>query len=107
VTAREISTVAGLPVTTPERIVVDLLADHHDGEHIAGVLAAVVRARTSDLAKLARRLGPFASRFGLPASNGGEVLEHLLDVGGSSNLTAANDLRQAADRRPRSEKMAR
>ena len=96
VTAQEIGTVAGLPVMTSERIVVDLLADHRDGEHVAGVIAAAVRSRSIDVTELAPRLGPFATRFGFSAGDGAEVLEHLLELGGASDLIAADDIVRTA-----------
>lgn len=71
----------GLPVTTPARTVLDLLATHHDGEHVAAVLADAVRARLIDLAALAVRLAPFAARYGLPRGDGVATLEHLLGLG--------------------------
>jgi len=46
--ASDITVHRGLPVTTPARAVLDLLTAHHDGEHVAGVLAAAVRAHQVD-----------------------------------------------------------
>jgi len=56
--ASDITVHRGLPVTTPARAVLDLLTAHHDGEHVAGVLAAAVRAHQVDLDDLAPRLAP-------------------------------------------------
>ena len=82
----------GLPVTTPERIVVDLLTAGHDGEHVAGVLASAVRDHRIDLHRLAPRLEPFAARFGFPHRNGQQLMDHLLELGGVSDLIAAEQL---------------
>jgi len=86
----------GLPVTTPERVVVDLLAAGHDGEHVAGVLASAVRDRRVNLSRLAPRLTPFSARLGLPSRDGRRLLEHLLELGGVTELIAAERLAEAA-----------
>ncbi|HEX8093376.1 MAG TPA: hypothetical protein VF542_06060 [Jatrophihabitans sp.] len=95
-TTGEVMTVAGLPVTTPERVVVDLLVDRHDGEHVSRVLAGAVASRSVDLEQLVPQLGPFAARFGLPGAGGGLVLEHLLELGGAADQVTADDLVSAA-----------
>jgi predicted transcriptional regulator of viral defense system len=95
-TAGDVMTVAGLPVTRPERIIVDLLADRHDGEQVARVLASAVRSREIDLEQLAPLLSPFSARFGLPAAEGGLVLEYLLELGGVADQVIADDLVRAA-----------
>jgi predicted transcriptional regulator of viral defense system len=92
VRADEVVTVAGLPVTATERVVVDLLADRHDGEHVARVLAGAVTARTIDLERLTPQLGPFAARFGFPAGAGEQVLDYLLDLGGAADQVVADHL---------------
>ncbi|HEY2697217.1 MAG TPA: type IV toxin-antitoxin system AbiEi family antitoxin domain-containing protein [Pseudonocardiaceae bacterium] len=71
----------GLPITRPARTVVDLLADSHDGEHIAGVLGAAVRARAIDVYDLAREIGPFAAKYGCTAGDGDQLLDVLLRLG--------------------------
>lgn len=91
-TPAEVVTVAGLPTTTPERIVVDLLDDRHDGEHIARVLASAVRSRSIDLDRLAPRLARFAARFDFAAGEGERVLDHLLEVGGALDQVVADNL---------------
>lgn len=90
--AAEVTLHDGLPVTTPERVVLDLLAAGYDGEHVAGVLASTVRDRRIDLSHLAVRLVPFAARFGLPPRDGQRLLDHLLDIGGVADLVAAEQL---------------
>jgi predicted transcriptional regulator of viral defense system len=90
--AEDVAIVAGLPVTRPERVVVDLLSDRHDGEHVAGVLAGAVASRSIDLERLAPWLEPFAARFGFPARAGEQVLDHLLELGGAADHVVADDL---------------
>lgn len=95
-TPDEVVTVAGLPTTTPERIIVDLLDDHHDGEHIARVLASAVRSRSIDLEQLAPRLAPYGARFGFVRGDGQQVLDHLLELGGTADQVVADELVHSA-----------
>ena len=90
--AADVTVHHGLPVTTPTRTVLDLLTAHHDGEHVAGVLAGAVRAHQVDLDDLAPRLAPFASRFGLPHCDGDAVLAHLLELGDVTHEVEATAL---------------
>ena len=90
--ADDVAVVAGLPVTRPERIVVDLLADRHDGELVARVLGTAVTSHSVDLARLAPRLAPYATRFGFPAGEGQQVLDHLLELGGAADQVVADGL---------------
>ena len=90
--ADDITLIEGLPVTKPERIVVDLLKAGHDGEHVAGVLAGAIRARSIDIGQLAPRLAPFATRFEFAAHDGRGLLGHLLELGGVSDQVLADEL---------------
>lgn len=86
----------GLPVATPTRTVVDLTADGHDGDHVAGVLADAVRTHHVSLSTLAERLAPFAARFGCAPRDGAGLLRHLLDLGGVSEQVDADVLADVA-----------
>ncbi len=88
----------GLPVTTPARTVLDLLTTHHDGEHVAAVLADAVRAGLIDVAALAPRLAPFAARFSLPRGDGAATLAHLLDLGDVTHEVEADAIAAGARR---------
>lgn len=78
----EVTLHEGLPVTTAARTIIDLVADGHDGGHVAGVLADAVRTRRIDPEQLGPRLAPHAARFGLPRHDGDALVAHLLDLGG-------------------------
>lgn len=95
-TSAEVVTVAGLPATTAERIIVDLLDDRHDGEHIARVLASAVRTRSIDLERLAPRLVPYGARFGFAEEDAERVLDHLLELGGAADQVVADNLVKVA-----------
>jgi hypothetical protein len=94
--ATEITLRDGLPVTTPGRLIMDLLADGHDGGHVAGVLADAVRARAIVVADLPERLAPFAARFGHDAGDGQGLVDELLDLGGVLDLVVADQLSDIA-----------
>jgi predicted transcriptional regulator of viral defense system len=94
---QDVTLVSGLPVTTAARTVADLLADRHDGDHVAAVLAEAVRAGAVDLASLAGRLAPYARRYGLPAGDGQGLLDDLLDRGAVAE-SAAQTLHAALTR---------
>src|ERR1700709_1535960 len=90
--ANEVMTIAGLPVATPERIIVDLLADRHDGDHVARVLASAVQLRSIDLGRLAPRLAGFAAHFGFEGGDGKTLLDYLLELGGVADQVVADSL---------------
>lgn len=84
----DVTFVDALPVTTAWRTVCDLAADGVDGEHVAGVLAAAVRAglvdpRAVDTDDLDRA----TAVNGL--ASGQRLLRHLLDIGGLVGGAAA------------------
>ncbi|MEU8887101.1 type IV toxin-antitoxin system AbiEi family antitoxin domain-containing protein [Streptomyces sp. NPDC048442] len=66
-----------LPVTTPVRLVRDLLADRHDGGHIGQVLADLLARRLADRKRLAAAMEPYAAAYGLPGESGAALLKHL------------------------------
>ncbi|HEX3784616.1 MAG TPA: type IV toxin-antitoxin system AbiEi family antitoxin domain-containing protein [Pseudonocardiaceae bacterium] len=92
----DVTVLNGLPVTKPERTVVDLLKAGHDGEHVAGVLADAVRTRSIDVGQLGARLAPFAARFDFAVNDGQGLLDHLLELGGAADQVLADDLVQLA-----------
>lgn len=75
----DVTMVDGLPVTTATRTVVDLLADKHDTDHVATVLADAIRAGTVDLDALPERLAPYAARHGQRTGDGNGLLTALLE----------------------------
>jgi len=59
---QDITVVDGLPVTTLERTVADMVADGYDFGHVTDVLRDAIRGRLIDSAGLAERLGAVFSR---------------------------------------------
>ncbi|WP_173019565.1 type IV toxin-antitoxin system AbiEi family antitoxin domain-containing protein [Streptomyces alkaliphilus] len=79
----DITVIDGLPVTTVERTVVDLLKAKADGGHVGGVIADAVRRDLVNIDKLAERVQPFVRRYGLPSSTTGhELVDHLVEQAG-------------------------
>lgn len=78
--AADITLVDGLPTTTVERTVADLLREGHDLEHIALIVGQGDRRGVIDLSDLAHRLEPLARRYGHPS--GQSLVTQLLDLAG-------------------------
>lgn len=90
----DVTVVDGLPVTTVERTVEDLLRDGADPDHVAQIVGQALRRGTVDMTRLASRLEPSARRYGQP--DGQALIEHLLDVVGLSPTALAHELVDSA-----------
>lgn len=88
--ADEVTIVEGLPVTTPQRTVADLLRDGHDPSHVAEIAGDVLRRGLASRQGMATALDPLARRNGQPT--GAALLEHLLDLVGLSGAALAMNL---------------
>ncbi|WP_165372725.1 type IV toxin-antitoxin system AbiEi family antitoxin domain-containing protein [Pengzhenrongella frigida] len=89
-TEADVTLVEGLPTTTEERTVADLLRDGHDPEHIAQIIGQGVRRGVIDPAELAQHLDPLARRHG--QQDGHSLVVYLLDLVGLSPTALARDL---------------
>lgn len=83
-TENDVTLVDGLPVTTAARTVEDLLDDHVDASHIADVIKDAYRVGQLDLAALDQRVGPYTRRYGVKSIDGADLVDHLLEQGGTS-----------------------
>jgi len=106
-TESDVTTVDGLPVTTAERTVLDLLADHTDGSHVGDVVAAALGRRIIDLDRLGDRADVYAARYGVTGGvrRGRRLLDRLLDEVGYQGVDEqdrrlASLARQLADLDP-------
>lgn len=79
----EVTTHDGLPVTTVERTIGDLLATHTDGGHLGGVLADALRRGLVDVDRLMPIAASYASAYGFNRTDGRPLLQHLLDQAGT------------------------
>ncbi|WP_329266640.1 type IV toxin-antitoxin system AbiEi family antitoxin domain-containing protein [Streptomyces sp. NBC_01451] len=83
--ADDVTVVDGLPVTTAERTIADLLRSRADGAHIGTVIADADRRGLIDVDHLADRVVPFVRGYGLPATaSGEELLQALCQQAGRS-----------------------
>lgn len=89
-TEADITLVEGLPTTTEERTVADLLRDGHDLEHVSQIIGQGIRRGVIDVPELAERLEPLARRYEQP--DGQSLVAHLLDLVGLSPAALARDL---------------
>lgn len=88
--ADDVTIVGGLPVTTPERTLADLLRDGRDPSHIAEIAGEMLRRGLVSRQDMALALDPLARRNGQPT--GAALLEHLLDLVGLSGAALATNL---------------
>lgn len=76
----DVTLVEGLPVTTPERTVADLIRDGHDLDHIAHLTGDGLTRGVIDVTRLARQLEPVAHRMG--AEDGPAAVAKLIEIAG-------------------------
>ncbi|MFE5190262.1 type IV toxin-antitoxin system AbiEi family antitoxin domain-containing protein [Streptomyces sp. NPDC056628] len=76
--ADDVTVVDGLPVTTAERTITDLLRSRADGAHIGTVIADADLKGLIDVDRLADRVVPFVRGYGLSATASGEELLQAL-----------------------------
>ncbi|MEU8136527.1 type IV toxin-antitoxin system AbiEi family antitoxin domain-containing protein [Streptodolium elevatio] len=97
----DITVVDGLPVTTVDRTIVDLLKARADAGHVGRVLADADQRGLVDTGELAARVAPYARAYGLGRSaDGEELLRVLADQAGfvlrADTLTPAGERAVAA-----------
>ncbi len=76
--ATDITICEGLPVTTRERTIADLIEARHDLSLIAGVLRDASRQSNLDISRMIELLNPLAARNGF--SDGKELFNNLLEI---------------------------
>lgn len=70
----------GLPVTTPERTIADLIEDRAQFDHVADALRDAVRKSRLDMDRLSELLAPLAERNGHRKGDGDSLLGQLLET---------------------------
>ncbi|MFD6853086.1 type IV toxin-antitoxin system AbiEi family antitoxin domain-containing protein [Streptomyces diastaticus] len=84
---QEITIVDGLPTTTVDRTITDLLRAKADGGHVGRVIADAERRGMISLDDLAEAVSPYNRRYGLSAAaDGRDLIEHLVSQAGQSLL---------------------
>lgn len=80
---QDVTLAHGLPVTTRERTLADLVEVRTDLSLVADALADALRSGRLDLARLQTLFDPLAARHGLAAGNGNALLDRLVELSGS------------------------
>lgn len=88
-TPEDVTLVDGLPTTTVERTIVDLLRDGQSPDHVAQIVGQASRRGVVDLDDLARRLEPLAHSH--RQRDGRAFVEHLLDVAGLTSPASGRE----------------
>lgn len=88
----DVEIVDGLPTTTAERLIADLLTANLDMDHIGGVLAGAIHDRSIDLEYLAERVAPHAVRRGFGDLAGSELVAALVRSGNAQDEAVADSL---------------
>ncbi|WP_338675206.1 hypothetical protein V1460_21130 [Streptomyces sp. SCSIO 30461] len=80
----------GLPVTTVDRTVCDLLKSRADAGHLGRLIADADRKGFTDTRILAARIQPFTRFYGLHrTASGDELIESLTEPAGSTCATTS------------------
>ena len=79
---QDVTKIDGLPVTTAERTIADLLNDRVDAGHIGDAIYQALLRRMVDPTALAERVAPYARRYGIAAPEGDALLRHLVGQAG-------------------------
>lgn len=82
----------GLPVTTIERTIVDLVENRTDLSLVAHVLRDAARTRRLDTDRLAELLAPLAARNNLPKGDGAALLHRLNVIAGLDSTALAREM---------------
>lgn len=83
----DVTMAQGLPVTTIERTIAELVQEGQDLSLVADVLADAVRSTSIRLDRLSVLLEPLAARTGHRKNDGRALLDHLLKLGGVDAAT--------------------
>ncbi|MGW0393869.1 hypothetical protein ACWDYJ_23820 [Streptomyces sp. NPDC003042] len=80
---KDTTTVDGLPVTTVDRTISDLLRVRADAGHVGRVIADADHRGLTDTRKLGARVQPYTRVYGLPANaTGADLLDSLAATAG-------------------------
>ncbi|MBG6060138.1 hypothetical protein RCH16_003608 [Cryobacterium sp. MP_M5] len=93
--SRDVVVVGGLPVTSIERTIADLVDEIGDLSLVGDVMADATRGeRAVDFERLGLLLDPYAARYGHPRGDGSALLEQLRRSAGIDDVAAARALVQ-------------
>ncbi|MGV8857651.1 type IV toxin-antitoxin system AbiEi family antitoxin domain-containing protein [Rhodoglobus sp.] len=89
---KDITIVAGLPVTTIERTIADLVEARTDLSLLAAVVRDATRKTSLDRQRLLELLEPLAARNGFNDGDAEAFLEHILTAAGVDTVSLAKQL---------------
>ncbi|MBZ4486852.1 type IV toxin-antitoxin system AbiEi family antitoxin domain-containing protein [Microbacterium sp. cx-55] len=92
VAVEDVTVIDGLPVTTPERTVADLVEARNDLSIVAGVLRDAAKKSRLDVERLTELLNPLAERAGENRGDGDSLRERLLEIAGIDRRSIAQQL---------------
>lgn len=82
IAADDVTVVAGLPVTTTEHTIADLVEDRTDLSLVADALRDAATKWSVDSVRLGQLLAPLAARNGFRKESGIALLNHLIELAG-------------------------
>ncbi len=88
----DVTVVGGLPVTTLERTIADLVEERVDLSLVADVLADAVRVTRMDFERLEDLLGPLAERNGFRRGDGQGLFARLAELAGLDPVSLAREI---------------
>ena len=88
----DVAIVNGLPVTTIEQTVADLVEARVDLSLVADALRDATRSRRLGLGRLEELLGPLAARHGLRKGDGRALLDRLMAIAGLDASSLAKEI---------------
>lgn len=88
----DLTIVHGLPATTMERTLADLVEARTDLTLVADALRDAVHARHLDLDRLRELLGPLSARNGFRSGDGAALLDHLRALAGIDTAGLAREI---------------
>lgn len=93
----DVTITRGLPVTTLERTLADLVEARVDLSLVADVLRDASRKRRLEMGRLAELLAPLAARNGFVKGDGHALLHRLLEIAGLHAVSLARQLASSSD----------
>lgn len=88
----DITVVDGLPVTTVQRTILDLLADNVDGGHVGDILADAAARNDLDFDTLASRAGMHAGTYGIRGRDGHALVRSLLQQASATDNSRRDEM---------------
>lgn len=96
-TEDEVTICEGLPVTTPERTIADLVEDRVQFDHVADALRDAAGKSRIDTGRLTKFLAPLAERNGQRRGDGEALLQQLREAAGIDGASLSKQIARIPD----------